>query len=423
MPTCHHPSLGTGDGLSLPLGEGARGLGAERVAGSAPEDAVHERVPRNSPPLFNLGAREFTRMFHDGRVEVDTAGHYASGFISPARWKLPEGLDNALAAQAMFPPTSPAEMAGHAGENDVARARRLNNVAGKAGVWELLATRLAGIPEYVELFRAAFPDEVREPADVSFVLAANAIAAFEATAFRADDSPFDRHLRGEESLPEDARRGMELFYGRAGCSSCHSGPFQTDHGLPRDRDAAGWPRQGGWLGRRLLASNRAPRLRRGLRAWPRHGSFRRQLPLPNSVAAQRRRHGAVGALRRLHHARGRGTPPPRPHGRPRELRAGRGPASPAWERCTRRPPPALASPMPPLPPKRLEGFHRRDTWVQSSDVLRGRIAAANELAPVPLLDGEVADLLRYLESLTDPRMLALSHLVPEQVPSGLPVED
>ncbi|MGI9332699.1 MAG: cytochrome c peroxidase [Gammaproteobacteria bacterium] len=75
--TCHHPPTGTGHGLSLPIGEGGSGLGVTRDTGAG-AGAVYERVPRNSPPLFHLGAREFTRLFHDGRVEVDPTK--SSGF-------------------------------------------------------------------------------------------------------------------------------------------------------------------------------------------------------------------------------------------------------------------------------------------------------------------------------------------------------
>ena len=63
--TCHHPELGTTDGLALGLGEGPKGLGPERRVGSDKRTGVHQRVPRNSPALFNLGAKEFTRLFHD----------------------------------------------------------------------------------------------------------------------------------------------------------------------------------------------------------------------------------------------------------------------------------------------------------------------------------------------------------------------
>ena len=76
-----------------------------------------------------------------------------------------------------------------------------------------------------------------------------------------------------------------------------------------------------------------------------------------------------------------------------------------------------------LTPSRRAAFNRRDTWVQGSDKLRGRIAAANELAPQQLDDEQIADLVAFLESLTDPRSRDLSNLVPTRVPSGLPVED
>ena len=228
--TCHHPTLAGGDGLALPIGEGPSGLGDQRKPGTTKTNAVHGRVPRNSPAIFNLGAQEFTRLFHDGRVETDPEGWYEGGFVTPAKWKLPKGLDNVLAAQAMFPVTSAAEMAGQKGENEIADAVSLNNAAGPGGVWQLLAKRLQAVPGYVQRFRAAYPGEVLEAADITFVHAANAIAAFEASAFRADGSPFDRYLRGERSsLDREQREGLELFYGKAACGSCHAGAFQTDH--------------------------------------------------------------------------------------------------------------------------------------------------------------------------------------------------
>ena len=42
-------------------------------------------------------------------------------------------------------------------------------------------------------------------------------------------APFDRHLRREEPLSPAALRGMDLFYGKAQCQTCHAGTFQTDH--------------------------------------------------------------------------------------------------------------------------------------------------------------------------------------------------
>ena len=233
--TCHHPLTNTGDGLSLPIGEGARGLGVTRDTGSD-EDAVVERVPRNSPHVWNEGAREFTAMFHDGRIELNDA--FPSGCKTPAGANLPYNLENIVACQAMFPVTSPTEMAGQAGENSIADAASDDNLAGPGGVWEQLARRLQDIPEYVDMFIAAFGD-VNSASDITYAHAANAISAFERVFWRADDSPFDRYLRGDkEAMSQNAIKGMNLFYkGRnekgkdksIACADCHSGVLQTDH--------------------------------------------------------------------------------------------------------------------------------------------------------------------------------------------------
>ncbi len=218
--TCHHALTDTGDGLSLPIGEGGRGLGITRDTGTG-ADRIHERVPRNAPPVFALGALSITDLFHDGRVALDES--QKSGFLSPAGDDLPLGLENVLAAQAMFPVTSGTEMAGQVGENPIADAAAAGSLT---GVWQQLADRLRAIPEYVDLFQAAFGINASE---ITYGHAANAIAAFETSAWRATNSPFDQVLHGDRSaMSRKAIKGMRLFYGKAKCGTCHSGPFQTD---------------------------------------------------------------------------------------------------------------------------------------------------------------------------------------------------
>ena len=229
--TCHHALTDTGDGLSLPVGEGGVGLGVTRDTGSG-ANAVHERVPRNAPPVFNLGAHSFTVLFHDGRVEAGAA--FPSGCKTPAGGNLPDNLENVLACQAMFPVTSATEMAGQAGENSIADAADAGNLAGPGGVWEQLAERLQAIPEYVDMFKTAFPGDVMDASDITYAHAANAISAFEGVNWRADNSPFDQYQRGDKkAMSKNARKGMKLFYKGDGygnsCAQCHSGPFQTDN--------------------------------------------------------------------------------------------------------------------------------------------------------------------------------------------------
>lgn len=236
--TCHHSLAATGDGLSLPIGEGGRGLGVTRNSGSG-ADLIHERVPRNAPPVFNLGDKSIHTLFHDGRVTTVDADAYPSGCITPAGHNLPDTLENLLACQAMFPVTSATEMAGQPGENPIADAAALGDLHGPNGVWAQLADRLRNVPEYVDMFIAAFPDgpdPVENADDITYAHAANAIAAFESSNWRATNSPFDRYLRGDKkAMSKSAEKGMKLFYkgDRNGhsCAECHSGLYQTDQGF------------------------------------------------------------------------------------------------------------------------------------------------------------------------------------------------
>jgi cytochrome c peroxidase len=82
-------------------------------------------------------------------------------------------------------------------------------------------SRVASIPFYQRLFVEAFPAD-DEP--VNLMNSALAIAAFERTIL-ANRSPFQRWLRGEtRAMSEEQMRGAILFFGKAECSACHTGP-------------------------------------------------------------------------------------------------------------------------------------------------------------------------------------------------------
>ena len=224
--TCHHPSLGTGDGLSLSLGDGGKGLGLKRVVDS--QNLPEQRVPRNAQPLFNLGAKQIRALFHDGRVEVDAAR--ASGLRTPLEDEMIGGFASIISAQTMFPVLSGDEMAGHYSENNISQAVRRGTLTGKNGAWDLIAQRVAKVPQYANDFVAVYP-HINRPDDIAFTDVSNAIAVFMELEWRSDTAPFDAVLRGQGSLSTDAGKGMELFYGAAGCASCHSGALLTDHGF------------------------------------------------------------------------------------------------------------------------------------------------------------------------------------------------
>lgn len=92
---------------------------------------------------------------------------------------------------------------------------------GVAGQESQVEARLAEDPATVRAFAAAFPQDPR-PATLGNVV--RAIAAYERTLIRGD-APFDRYVFGGDHLALDTsqKRGMELFFTRAGCSGCHGG--------------------------------------------------------------------------------------------------------------------------------------------------------------------------------------------------------
>jgi cytochrome c peroxidase len=216
--TCHDAAAHFGDGLSLSIGTGGDGIAPARTLGSG-----RQFVPRNAPTLINAGLTPFF-LFWDGRV---------SAIGGPGNWRtpvgssLPAGINSLLAAQAMLPVTNRDEMRGKAGDLD--RLGNPNELAAFgdsafADIWKATMVRILSVPEYVAKFSAAFPGT--PTSSLGFQHAANAIAAFELSAFTKVDSPLDRYLaRNDGALTPAAKRGALLFFGKAQCASCHSGPF------------------------------------------------------------------------------------------------------------------------------------------------------------------------------------------------------
>jgi cytochrome c peroxidase len=82
------------------------------------------------------------------------------------------------------------------------------------------------IPEYKTLFARAYPGE-----PISDKTVARAIATFERTVV-SGQAPFDKWISGDESaIGEGAKRGFDLFNGKAGCAQCHSEWNFTDNGF------------------------------------------------------------------------------------------------------------------------------------------------------------------------------------------------
>ena len=86
---------------------------------------------------------------------------------------------------------------------------------------QVVVERLAARAKYREMFAAAFP---ADPTPISLKSATKALAAFQRTLI-SGDSPYDRYLAGDSgALSPSAKRGLRLFMSeRLECFHCHGG--------------------------------------------------------------------------------------------------------------------------------------------------------------------------------------------------------
>ncbi len=81
---------------------------------------------------------------------------------------------------------------------------------------DLLIERLTGIEGYGPMFEAAFGSATVTPKRIAY-----SIAAYERTIVSAP-APFDRWIEGDElAISDAAKRGFDLFNGKANCAACH----------------------------------------------------------------------------------------------------------------------------------------------------------------------------------------------------------
>ncbi len=379
--TCHHPALAMGDGRVLPIGTGGIGLGTERdfmthiVLGEeyigdeagqeVPNPSIGQFVPRNSPTLINSAL--FPVQFWDGRVQSYALGAEVTTLENTVN---DLQLSDALAIQALFPVISRAEMSGATfGEDAPQQIRRA------------LAQRLTDIPAYQQRFSAIFGDT-----DVTPVQIVTALAAFERQLIMTE-SAWDDYIAGErDALTEQQKRGALLFYGElnpdVNCSVCHNGDLLTDFEFHN-----------------LLVPQLGPGKGNGINGredwgqanvtfdWRNRYQFRTPSLRNVELTAPYFHTGAYATLEDViwHHAD-------------------------IWQGASTYDPSLY------LPQAFYSSLRPFDLQAQSATV-------APQLANgLPLSEQDVADLVAFLNSLTDPNARDLMHLLPERVPSGLPLD-
>jgi len=163
--TCHSEQWGMADALKLGVGHGAGLL-------SGPGRRGPNVLRRHSPTLYNLAFRE--TLLWDGRVA-------------------------SLEEQTFLPLLAEDEM----------------NLDPEEAIEKLRA-----IPEYVELFAEAFPDD---PA-VTLENMSSALAAYQRT-FISNESLYDAYAEGRTELLNDEQVEGMFRFAEMGCDGCHAPPL------------------------------------------------------------------------------------------------------------------------------------------------------------------------------------------------------
>ncbi len=237
--SCHHPALGGGDGLALPIGTGA--IDPDVVGpGRARPDGL-PNVGRHSQSVFNVGLYD-DGMFWDLRVESlgkeDGQNGTNSGIRTPDSGlhtpdMLVPGNSTLVAAQARFPVTVPEEMLGSflpGADAETIRTRLAERIGDYgAGAGEIPNNN------WLAEFQSAFASTAPAEQLITFDNIALALGEYQRSMVFVD-TPWKAYVEGNNSAISDAaKEGALLFFGdsRPGlsCGRCHGGDFFTDESM------------------------------------------------------------------------------------------------------------------------------------------------------------------------------------------------
>ncbi len=197
--SCHHAAAGFQAGMLQGIGEGGTGFG---IAGEG---------------------RMLREMYDGDSIDVQpirTPSAMNGAYQEVTLWNGQFGATGANGAtDAYWTPGTPIEVneLGYEGlEIQAIAGLQVHRMAIAGTVCETNA-------EYQQLFAAAFPG-VAQGDLFTKEYAGLAIAAYERTML-SNQSPYQKFLGGETNALTDAqKRGAILFFGKAECSSCHTGP-------------------------------------------------------------------------------------------------------------------------------------------------------------------------------------------------------
>jgi cytochrome c peroxidase len=199
-----------------------------------PADTIGPAAPPGSEARIALGAKLFgeKRLSADHRMSCATCHDPGKGFIDERpRAQSSAGKQGAFNTPPIWNVGWAQRLgwAGRVGSLEQMIRAMIEDDTGMDGTVEAAAVWLSRDKEYVAAFARAFPGS-GAPSPQSLVAA---LAAYMRTVV-SPQTRFDRWVGGDErALSAPEREGFELFIGRAGCVSCHTGwRFSDDRTHP-----------------------------------------------------------------------------------------------------------------------------------------------------------------------------------------------
>lgn len=197
--SCHHAAAGFQAGKAQGIGEGGSGFGSRgdgREKRTEYDGATLDVQPIRTPSAMNTAYQK--NMLWNGQFGATGINSGTDAYWTPGTPK----EDNIFGYEGL-------EIQAIAGLN-------VHRLKIEGSLCEVNA-------EYVQLFADAFP-AVAEADRITREYAGLAIGAYERTLL-SNEAPFQKWLNGDQSAMGDAeKRGALLFFGKAECSSCHTGP-------------------------------------------------------------------------------------------------------------------------------------------------------------------------------------------------------
>jgi cytochrome c peroxidase len=214
--SCHLDRFGSTDGLPNAIGTEGEGFGEARILNGG------DIVPRNVLPFWGRGGIGFDVLFWDGKVD-GASGRLISQFGADSPSSDP------LVVAVHLPPAEIGEMVIDRRDTEDLQTE---DVETANGLYAELAERIRSDPILGEKLASARNHALE---DLAFIDVAEAIASFIRFNFRVKDTKLHQFVFDNAALTDQETEGGLHFYGRAGCSQCHNGPYFTDfdfHAIP-----------------------------------------------------------------------------------------------------------------------------------------------------------------------------------------------